>query len=386
MKKAVIIPIYLRLNEPGELPKAQGLALAKRAINSLKVVADQDFTLILPVCLDLGEKEEEAPWAELDGLLREEIKLLRKERTLIFSPLHLKHLRGYLGQKHFSNFSNLIGLKGFSKIRNTGLLLAEAFGMEVVVFLDNDEVVEDSNFLEIACEYLNKKWNGKVVAGKGGFYINSDGAILLPPQHLWWRFLWDKTKWMNCVWERILSSKERLVQSPMLLGGNLALHRDLFRRVPFDPRIPRGEDTDYLINASHLGLSLFFDKELRIKHLHPERSEIYFEEELKGDIERFLYERGKTKATAQMDLDPYPGRFLKWTLYPRAALTSFFLGVDYLVKGEWKKAGQCITNMRLLLQRQEGWSNYLEFRRDWERVMGEMQRAELNEILESCRV
>ena len=191
---------------------------------------------------------------------------------------------------------------------------------------------------------------------------------------------------MNRVWEKILSSKDRLVQSPMLLGGNLALHQNLFRQVPFDPRIPRGEDTDYLINASQLGFSLFFDKELRVKHLHPERTEIYFEEELKGDIERFLYERGKTKGKFQMDLDPYPGRFLKWTLYPKAALTSAFLSLDYLVKGEGKKAGQCIANMRFLFQRQEGWSNYLEFRRDWERVMGEIQRAEMNEILKSCWV
>jgi hypothetical protein len=189
---------------------------------------------------------------------------------------------------------------------------------------------------------------------------------------------------MNQVWERILSSKDRLVQSPVLLGGNLVLHRDLFRHVPFDPYIPRGEDTDYLINASQLGFSLFFDKELLVRHLHPERTEIYFEEELKGDIERFLYERAKTKGGSQTDLDPYPGRFLKWTLYPKVALTSTFLSLDYGVKGEWKKAGRCIANLGLLFQSQAGWLKYSEFRRDWERVMGEIERDEINEILRSC--
>jgi len=386
MKKAVIIPIYLRLNKPEELSNAKGLKLTKRAVNSLKVVNDQDFTLILPVCFDLGRKVEETLWVELDGVLRTEIKDLRRERTLIFSPHHLNSLKKVLDQKHFSNFSTRIGLKGFSKIRNTGLLLAQALGTEVVVFIDNDEVVEDPYYLETACKYLNEEWKGKVVSGKGGFYLNPDGAILLPPQHLWWRFLWNKTKWMNRVWERILSSKDRLVQSPMLLGGNLVLHRDLFRRVPFDPFIPRGEDTDYLINATQLGFSLFFDKELMIRHLHPERTEVYFEEEIRGDIERFLYERGKTKTKFEMDLDPYPGRFLKWTVYPKAALTSALLSLDDLIKGEWKKAGQCIANMRLFFQRQTGWSNYLEFRRDWERVMGEVQRAGIDEISGSCWV
>ncbi len=384
MRKAVIIPIYLRVNKPEELSDAKGLSLAKRAVNSLRGMSDQDFTLILPVCFDLGGNDEEALLVELDGLLRAEIKRLRKERTLIFSPYHLKSLRAFLDQKHFSNFSTRIGLKGFSKIRNTGLLLAQTLGTEVVVFIDNDEVVEDPNYLETACQYLNERWNGKVVSGKGGFYVNPDGAILLPPQHLWWRFLWNKTKWMNRVWEKILSSKDRLVGTPMLLGGNLALHQDLFRHVPFDPYIPRGEDTDYLINASRFGFSLFFDKEMRVRHLHPERSEMYFDEELKGDIERFLYERGKTKARFQVDLDPYPGRFLKWTLYPKAALTSAFLGLDYLTKGEWKKAGQCIANMGLFFQQQAGWPNYLEFRKDWERVMGEIERAERDEVLGGC--
>ena len=32
MNKAIIIPIYLRLNEPEEIPHLEGLNLAKRAI------------------------------------------------------------------------------------------------------------------------------------------------------------------------------------------------------------------------------------------------------------------------------------------------------------------------------------------------------------------
>jgi hypothetical protein len=384
MRKAVVIPIYLKFNRQDELPYLEGLKLAKRAIESLKILDDYDFSLILPVCFDVPIEDREGPFFEMDRFLRKEVRSFCVERTLIFSSPYLEQLRKYLERVNFGNFSSLIDLKGFAKIRNTGLLLAQALSMDVAIFIDNDEVVDDPQYLKIACEYLKEKWNGRVVSGKGGFYINPDGAILLPPQQLWWRFLWNKAKWMNRVSERILSSKDRLVLSPMLLGGNLVLHRDLFAHVPFDPYIPRGEDTDYLINASQLGFSLFFDKKLIVKHLHPERTEIYFEEELRGDIERFVYERGKTKARPQIDLDPYPGYFLKWTLYPRAALTSVFLSLDYLSKGEWKKAGQCTANMSLLFQWQEGWLKYLEFRRDWERVTGEIQRVEINEILKSC--
>ena len=385
MKKAIIIPIYLKFNQPDELPYSEGLRLAKRAIKSLRILDDQNFNLILPVCFDQIGGGGESSFSEMDRLLRGELKNLGLQRALVFSSQHLEQLRKHLEQINFRDFYSLIDLKGFSKIRNTGLLLAQALSMDVVIFIDNDEVIVDPNFLMIACEYLNRKWKGKVVCGKGGFYINPDGTILLPTQPLWWRFFWNKTKWMNQVWEKILSSKDRLVPSPILLGGNLVLHRHLFRSIPFDPYIPRGEDTDYLINASQLGFSLFFDKELKIKHLHPERTEEYFLEELRGDIERFLYERKKIKVGSRIDLNPYPGYFLKRSVYPKAMLTSLLLGLDYLVKGEWKKAKECMGNIGLLLQeKNEGWLKYLRFKRDWEMAMGKIQKEGMDELLESC--
>ncbi len=225
------------------------------------------------------------------------------------------------------------------------------------------------------------------MTGKGGFYVNSNGMILLPSQYLWWRFLWNKTKWMNRVWEKILSSKDRLVPSPLLLGGSLVLHRNLFNHVPFDPYIPRGEDTDYLINATQLGFCLLFDKQLRIKHLHPQRTENFYQEELRGDIERFLYEREKTKVGLSMNLDPYPGCFLKWTLYPKAVLTSLFLSLDYLGRKEWRKAKESFANLNSIFQkRNEGWLNYLRFRRDWEMMMKEIRTQGMNDILKCCWV
>ena len=385
MKKAIIIPVYLKLSEPEELPYLEGLKLAKRAIESLRILEDQNFTLILPVCFDQIGGNGEGSFSEMDRLLREELKNVGLQRALVFSFQHLEQLRKYLEQLNFRDFYSLIDLKGFSKIRNTGLLLAQALSMDVVIFIDNDEVIVDPNFLMIACEYLNRKWKGKVVCGKGGFYINPDGTILLPTQPLWWRFFWNKTKWMNQVWEKILSSKDRLVPSPILLGGNLVLHRHLFRSIPFDPYIPRGEDTDYLINASQLGFCLLFDKQLRIKHLHPERTKIYFHEELKGDIERFIYEREKIRGGLDIDLDPYPGYFLKWTLYPKVILTSLFLSLDYMGRKDWKRAKECMTNIGLLLQeKNEGWLKYLRFKRDWEMAMEKIQKEGMDELLESC--
>jgi len=91
------------------------------------------------------------------------------------------------------------------------------------------------------------------------------------------------------------------------------------------------------------------------------------------------------KGGLTINLDPYPGYFLKWTLYPKALLTSFLLNLDYLMRGEGEKAWKCINNIRLLLRpREGGWLKYLKFRADWEMVMGEIQKEGLNPILESC--
>ena len=86
MKKAIIIPIYLRLDQPEELPNLEGLRLAKRAIESLKILEDQDFTLILPVCFDLAIGDEKYSHIEMDRFLRKELLNLREGKTLIFSP------------------------------------------------------------------------------------------------------------------------------------------------------------------------------------------------------------------------------------------------------------------------------------------------------------
>jgi hypothetical protein len=387
MKKAIVIPIYLKPDRPEALAALETLRMAKRAIESLKVLEDQDFILILPICIDLAGEVSEDALSEMDQYVRKEVKAIRQERTLIFSSHHLKSLKDYLFQKNFKNFSTLMDLKGFSKIRNVGLLLAQSLSMDVAIFIDPDEVVADPNYLKIACEYLGRRWDGKEVLGKGGFYLNPDGKIFLSSPHLWWRFLWNKTKWMNRVWGKILSSKDRLVPSPLVLGGNLVLHRYLFRSIPFDPYIPRGEDTDYLVNANQWGFSILFDKQLRIKHLHPKRTELYFLEELRADIERFLYEREKVKGGLTINLDPYPGYFLKWTLCPKALLTSLLFSLDHLRRGEWEKVWTCMDNIRLLLKAGErGGLKYLKFRADWEVVMGEIQTEGLNPILEKCWV
>jgi hypothetical protein len=108
---------------------------------------------------------------------------------------------------------------------------------------------------------------------------------------------------------------------------------------------------------------------------------------LKGDVERFLYERKKLRIGLPINLDPYPGFFLKWTLYPKAILTSLLLGSDYFWKKEWKRAKESISNMGLFFRESGGgWLKYLQFRGDWEKAMEKIEKEGMDGILENCWV
>ncbi|HSB06062.1 MAG TPA: hypothetical protein VLK23_12800, partial [Thermodesulfobacteriota bacterium] len=106
MKKAIIIPIYMRLNRPEELAHSEGLMLAKRAIESLNLLKDQNFILILPVCFDPNRQDEENFFLDMDKFLRQEFRRLREGKIFLFSSHQLKTLRRYLDQRGFRKLSS----------------------------------------------------------------------------------------------------------------------------------------------------------------------------------------------------------------------------------------------------------------------------------------
>lgn len=98
----------------------------------------------------------------------------------------------------------------------------------------------------------------------------------------------------------------------------MIIHRNLFKTVPFDPNVTRGEDIDYLINAKMFGFHFFLDRELSIKHLPPKKTHPVWKR-FREDIYRFLYEKAKIDSQRDLpnmnkvtshDFDPYPGNFL----------------------------------------------------------------------------
>lgn len=52
-------------------------------------------------------------------------------------------------------------------------------------------------------------------------------------------------------------------------GGCLAVHKEAFRRLAFDPWITRGEDLDYMLDLRMYGSDIWFDNQWVLRHLPP---------------------------------------------------------------------------------------------------------------------
>lgn len=266
-----------------------------------------------------------------------------------------------------------VSLRGYGAIRNMGLAVAAVLGHDVVVFLDDDEVVLDEDFL------LNAVWglgsltrqNLQVLA-KSGFFIDGMDSPYAEPTELWSEKYWSKAAEFNRVMERAQTSTSRITRSNHLCGGCCALHAAAFTKVPFDPYITRGEDLDYVLNLRAFGLDAWFDNEWYVRAQPPE--EMAPEPAtFMQDVYRWLYEYRKLDAmNARRDLRtitpeslmPYPAPWLSEQVRRRVFQTA----LRRLVTGPYRLSYLGIlTRGRLEADRfaKSASSRYLSFAMVW---------------------
>ena len=184
-----------------------------------------------------------------------------------------------------------IGLSGYGAVRNLGLVMADVLGFDSVVFLDDDEVVDDADFLQKAMYGLGKLTKkGIPILAKTGFYFNSEGSYLSKSQDKWYNHFWQQGKAFN-KWISKAMRGPRLSRSNHTCGGCLALHKEAFKRLSFDPWIARGEDLDYMLDLRMYGSDIWFDNQWSLRHLPPETESEGTR--FRQDIFRWLYEYRK---------------------------------------------------------------------------------------------
>ena len=196
-----------------------------------------------------------------------------------------------------------VSLRGYGAIRNMGLAVAAVFGHDVVVFLDDDNVALDENFLINAVFGLGSltRQNLQILA-KSGFFVDALGSPYAEPSEEWSEKYWSKAADFNKVMERAQTAPTRITRSNHMCGGCCALHAAAFTKVPFDPYITRGEDLDYVLNLRANHLDVWFDNEWFVRSQPPEEMasapSLFMQ-----DVHRWLYEYRKLDAmNARRDL------------------------------------------------------------------------------------
>ncbi len=380
MKTAMVIPTYWTRPStegyrPGDAVYDHPTPLdmegtLRRALESLRVLKDRDFTLVIIAAATSEDIE-----ARVEERVMQEVSSAEPPvATIFFSHSHLRKLKQVLGA-----WDTLLSLRGYSPIRNMCLLVPHILGAEQVILIDDDEVFEDPDFLRKALEFLGEQVDGKRVYAKAGYYIQPYGGYKLKKDFEPWMGPWDNLQRMNQAFDLYIGEGPRLKRVPFFFGGNAVIHKEVFTRIAFDPAITRGEDIDYLINAEIMGFSFFLDRHLSIRHLPPPKPHPLWRR-MREDIVRFLYEREKIAQAGfkPQHYDPYPGAFLREDLEEKVREANQILALHYLAQGKPEDAMEALRNISMAynnpFQGRPVLQDYLLFRERWEELMREVDK------------
>jgi len=349
----------------------------RRTLKSLEIIDDKDFTLII-LAAATNEKYIDRMSDKLSKMISEEHPAVD---TILVTDHHLVELRAILHDEE--NLEEILSLRGYSNIRNLCLFIPYILDAEVAILIDDDEVFEDPAFISKAKEFVGKRFYGNTVDGVAGYYLNEDNQYYDKVNIMPWMTYWDRFGGKREAFDKIIGASPRLKITPFAFGGAMVIHRNLMRIVPFDPKITRGEDTDYVINSRIFGFNFYLDNELAIKHLPPPKNHPIWKR-FREDIYRFLYDKSKfdTQDSDQnlnlheispQDFDPYPGEFMKPDLGDKIFKTNIILALNYLADGDVDACRETINNIYLArydaIPHYNTYNTYLEFQKKWRELL-----------------
>ncbi len=348
----------------------------KRAIESINILKDKDFNLIILAAATASdiEKEVEEKVNKIVSSVKTDIKID------VFSHSHLNKIHNFFNNNSMNEFTELLRLRGYSNIRNLCLFLPFLQESDIALLIDDDEIFEDSDFISKAKEFIGKEYEGDIIHAIAGYYIQEDNDFLVKKKMKPYMVYWDKFDKMNEGFKNIIGKEPRIKKTPFVFGGNMVIDSHLFKKIPFDPYVTRGEDIDYLMNIKMFGYEFYLDNKLSIKHLPPPKPHPTWRR-IREDIYRFMYEREKIRLQTENkgmnlvkaeDFDPYPGAFLKDDLEEKIIKTNEILALEYLSEGKQEDAKESLNNMLIkseLLKMGNPFLNYLKIQKKWETMI-----------------
>jgi CRP-like cAMP-binding protein len=360
------------------------------AIQSLDTLEDKDFSLVILACSAAADLEKEVE-EHVCSLIRDTPPPVE---TFVISHSHLDALRKEIVALDREDLADVLSLRGYSNIRNMCLFVPYVLGAEVAVLIDDDEFIDDPKFISKAREFIGGRFMGQTIDGVAGYYVNEKGSYYDDvPEEIHWMTYWDRFGSKREAFDKIIPGDPRLKRTPFAFGGCMVIHRSLFRSVPFDPLITRGEDTDYVFNARMFGFDFFLDNQLYIQHRPPPKSHPTWQR-FREDIFRLVYSKAKLEGqspqtnmdlVAAKDFDPYPGEFLKDGLDDKILKSNLILALDYLSSDRVVDAKETIRNIWLAktkaVPKFNPFEEYLDFQRRWRALRKLAHREVLDRFL-----
>ena len=349
------------LGERGTLPDC---------LRSLEGVEGLDRVVILVAVTD--ESIEHAA----EDRVREIVDEFPGIDALVAGAAEMGSLHRRMEQLEFADLLSGVDLSGYGGVRNVGLILSAVLGSEAVIFLDDDQVITDPAFVRRALEGLGEAAGGgnRPVLAKTGFYVDESGSYRLPDTRPWYDMFWRKREFYNRALG-IVSASPRLKPSPVAFGGCMALHRDMYCNVPFDPWAVRGEDIDYVIDVKMHGGDVFLDSEWSVIHRPPAPpSEATL---FRHDVFRFVYTHRKLEfSKSQVDLRqvtaesllPYPGHLVDSSITWRTRVTALFRAIARPERSAYMDIARRSVPAAQSYAR-ENCERYFAFQRRWPMLM-----------------
>lgn len=383
MKIAVVIPTYwgeLNGNEEVIFDHPTPLYTEGTLGRLLENLATFEEMKDIPVYI-IGISNKEKLRDSVENYLEKYLEPYKEKLNVeIYSNSFLKECINKLGDK--KSLSYLFDFKGYSQVRNFSLIPVIMNDIDIAIFLDDDEIIEDRDYFKKAIEYINEDTKYGKVQGKAGYYITGNTYKLSTGKVPTWQYgRWNKAKYMNEAFKKLIETDERLLPTAIALGGNMILSKEIMREICYDVHVHRGEDMDYLFNARIFNYTILFDNELKITHLPPKNGSLEWKR-ARADFYRFKYIRSKLKALSKHkdlkqisieEMMPYPGIFVQDDFEERAKDYTILLGMHYLSKGDIENYNKTMENIKVIYSSdKEGYDPILEYkqqRQDWKTLI-----------------
>lgn len=356
-----------------------------RCLSSLEKVEGLGLVIVL-VAADAGIENQAAEKVQTIAAAHPQIN------TLVMGAPELALVRQRMEQLNIGLLRTEIGLSGYGAVRNLGLVVANTLGFDAVVFLDDDEVIDDPHFLQRAMYGLGKLTKkGIPILAKTGYYLNEQGSYLSKWEDKWYNHFWQQGRAFN-EWISSAMKGPRLSRSNHVCGGCLAVHKEAFKRLAFDPWIARGEDLDYMLNLRMYGSDIWFDNKWVLRHLPPKtQSE---GDRFRQDIFRWIYEYCKLEYSRALidlqqvkpqSLEPYPGPFLEPGLVGRIRRTAFLRSLGRPDKKAYRRAAKAAAG-EASAYAEQNCSKYFEFQYVWPEAMSRLDSDKIltTALVRSC--